>query len=86
MISSSASIELLLLTPELRQKYHSFALRDCVEVRQQFYQCMFINIKYTLQAHPRLRWCPGVDCDFIIQAPVSSARKVQCHSCSTSFW
>ncbi|XP_062522196.1 E3 ubiquitin-protein ligase ARIH2-like [Corticium candelabrum] len=67
MISSSASIELLLLTPELRQKYHSFALRDCVE------------------AHPRLRWCPGVDCDFIIQAPVSSARKVQCHSCSTSF-
>jgi ariadne-2 len=67
LMSSSDSIEPLLLTPELRQKYHKFVLRECIAT------------------HPRLRWCPGVDCDVVIQAPKCNARRVICKKCSTNF-
>ncbi|KAK3787917.1 hypothetical protein RRG08_008051 [Elysia crispata] len=38
-----------------------------------------------IKSHPRLRFCPGIDCSVIIKAKECKAKKVECQACGAIF-
>lgn len=61
-----------------------FAFRVIMQpkLRQKYEKFAFI---YSVQCHPELAFCPGQNCDMIVQAAEVKAKRVTC-KCGAVFW
>ncbi|XP_063606195.1 potential E3 ubiquitin-protein ligase ariadne-2-like, partial [Penaeus indicus] len=51
-------------------------------LKEKYQQYAFADY---VRSHPQLRFCPGPNCNIVVQAKESRAKRVKCTSCKTQF-
>ena len=52
-------------------------------LREKYQQYAFADY---VRSHPQLRFCPGPNCNIVVQAKDNKAKRVICSSCKSTFW
>ena len=52
-------------------------------LKQKYQQYAFADY---VRSHPKLRFCPGPNCNIVVEAKESQAKRVNCTNCKTQFW
>lgn len=52
-------------------------------LREKYQQYAFSDY---VRSHPQLRFCPGPNCNIVVQAKECRAKRVNCTACKSQFW